>query len=85
MLEYQGNFYGIGQGLFACGSLKNNNSSCLNYMYDCGTETSQQLLKESIEEARWMKREELKLFFSNTYPNLIELLENYLQKSSEKI
>ena len=54
-------------------------------MFYEGTQIPVPQKKESIEEARWMKREELKLFFSNTYPNLIELLENYLQKSSEKI
>ena len=41
--------------------------------------------QENIEEVRWMKRDELDVFFSNTYPNLIDLLENYLQKYSAKV
>lgn len=40
---------------------------------------------ENIEEVRWMTKEELPAFFSNTYPNLIELMEKHLHTTSEKV
>ena len=50
-----------------------------------GNETPKPQYSESIEEVCWMEINELSRFFSNTYPNLVELMENYLQKTSEKI
>lgn len=51
-------------------------------MFYPGNETPQPQTGESIEEVRWMKKNELDNFFSNTYPNLVELMENYLNSSS---
>ena len=52
--------------------------------YD-GNETPTPQYSESIEEVCWMKKDELSRFFSNTYPNLVELMKSYLQKTSEKV
>ena len=49
-----------------------------------GCETPKPQTSENIEEVRWMTKEELPEFFNNTYPNLIELMEKYLQTAPEK-
>ena len=51
-------------------------------MFYPGNGTPQPQTSESIEEVRWMKINELDDFFSSTYPNLIELVEKYLNSSS---
>lgn len=49
-----------------------------------GSETPKPQTSENIDEVRWMTKDELPEFFNNTYPNLIELMEKYLQYYSEK-
>ncbi|MDX9882405.1 MAG: NUDIX domain-containing protein [Prolixibacteraceae bacterium] len=49
-----------------------------------GNEKPQPQYSENIEEVCWMDRNEFSLFFSNTYPNLEELMKTYLQKTSGK-
>lgn len=50
-----------------------------------GEETPQPQYSENIEEVYWMDRNNMSQFFSNTYPNLAELLRSYLAQTGEKI
>ena len=84
MIEHRGDFYGVGQGLFASGAvtLRRQARASLNYVYDCGTETSHSLLKECIQEAvsELPKRPLDLLFLSHMHWDHISGLEFLLEQ-----